>query len=239
MKQKWIAPILALALTASLAACGGQPAVSAAPDASLPTQAGASLPAESVPEETPEKTPEEANPAGGAAQEEAVSVGKPEGPPVQDGGGKPQAPAKPDGSGAASSAPEAEKSVDLAAFYEAISGGEDFPAMMALEGDALDALYEGLGELKPKQCLVYTPMISAVGAEIALVEASSGDDVQEIKDIFQSRISYQLEQGAFYPQTVEAWENSVRIVSNGNYILLACMGDGGCDAIADQFNALF
>ncbi len=232
MKQKWIAPILALALTASLAACGGQPAVSAAPDASLPTQAGASLPAESAPEDTLEETPEEADPAGGEVQDGAAPAGKPEEPPVQNGGGKPQEETKP-----AASEPE-EKSVDLAAFYETISGG-DFPAMTALEGDALDALYEGLSDLNPKQCLVYTPMISAVGAEIALVEASSGGDVQKIKDIFQNRIDYQLEQGAFYPQTVEAWENSARIVSNGNYILLACMGDGGCDAIADQFNALF
>lgn len=233
MKQKWIAPILALALTASLAACGGQPAVSGAPDASLPPQADASLPAES----TPVDTPEEADPAGGEAQDGAAPAGKPEETPAQDGGGKPQEETKP-ASGAAASAPETEKSVDLAAFYETISGG-DFPAMMALEGDALDALYGGLSALNPKQCLVYTPMISAVGAEIALVEASSDGDVQKIKDIFQSRIDYQLEQGAFYPQTVEAWENSARIVSNGNYILLACMGDGGCDTIVDQFNALF
>lgn len=236
MKQKWIAPILALALTASLAACGGQPAVSAAPDASPPPQADASLPAESAPEDTPEEAPEEADPAGSETQDGAAPAGKPEEPPAQNGGGKPQEETKP--AGAASSEPTGVKSVDLAAFYETISGG-DFPAMTALEGDALDALYEGLSDLKPKQCLVYTPMISAVGAEIALVEASSGGDVQKIKDIFQSRIDYQLEQGAFYPQTVEAWENSARIVSNGNYILLACMGDGGCDTIVDQFNALF
>ena len=70
------------------------------------------------------------------------------------------------------------------------------------------------------------------------METAAAGDVQTVKDIFQSRIDYQIEQGAFYPATVEAWKNSTQIVSNGNYVMLVCM-NGGCDGIVSSFNALF
>jgi hypothetical protein len=146
-----------------------------------------------------------------------------------------------DGSGSAgsSAAPEqaAANSVDLAAFYDDISSREDFPAMMALTGELLDSFYAGLNDLNPKQCIVYTPMISAVAAEFAMVEVSGAADVQKVKEIFQARIDYQIEQGAFYPATVEAWESSAKIVSNGNYVLLVCFSE--CDDVVSSFNALF
>ena len=109
--------------------------------------------------------------------------------------------------------------------------------MMALDSDALDVFYDGLSDLNPKQCLVYMPMISAVAAEYALVEVSSADQVETVKSIFQSRIDYQVEQGAFYPATVEKWQNSTRIVSNGNYVMLVCFDR--CDDAVASFNALF
>lgn len=222
MKQKWMTLVLALALTASLASCGGQTGGAAQ----------ASSPVESAPaEDAPLEAEQEALPASSDAQDSGETA------PVE--GVKPDAPAA---SAAPSAKPAADPSVDLAAFYDSISGGgegsDDFPAMMALDDDLLDALYEGLSDLNPKQCLVYTPMISSIGAEIALVEAASADDVQKVKDIFQARVDYQIQQGAFYPQTIEAWENDCRIVSNGNYVLLACLHDGG-DRIADAFNKLF
>jgi len=234
MKQKWMTLVLALALTASLAACGGQTGSgsTAAPDGS--TQPAASSPAESGPAES---VPAESDAAG--SEEPPASSSTEDGEAAASKPAESAKPSKPASSGASSAKPAADKSVDLAAFYDSISGGEDFPAMMALEDDLLDALYEGLSELDLKQCLVYTPMISSVGAEVALVEVASAGDVQAVKDIFQKRVDYQIEQGAFYPQTIETWENDCRIVSNGNYILLACLHDGGCDDIVDAFNKLF
>lgn len=241
MKQKWMTLVLALTLTASLTACGGQTGSggTTAPDGSVQTQGAVTSPAESEPAESApaESTPVEADPEEAPASSDAGDSEAAASKPAES--VKPSAPAASAASGASPAKPAADKSVDLAAFYDSISGGEEFPAMMALDDDMLDALYEGLRDLNPKQCLVYTPMISSMGAEIALVEVASADDVQTVKDIFEKRVAYQIEQGAFYPQTIEAWENSARIVSNGNYVLLACLHDNGCDEIVDAFNKLF
>lgn len=250
MKKRWMTLMLALALAASLTACGAKDgAASSGPDVSVPAAGDVSLPAESD-EETAE--PEDQQPEGEQsedqqpADQQPAAPSQPESKPAEKPASTPDK--KPDngsgqsgssnGGSSSSGGTETAQSVDLAAFYETVSAGDNFPAMAALTGDTLDALYPGLNDLKPRQCLVYTPMISAVGAEIALVETASAGDVQTVKDIFQSRIDYQIEQGAFYPATVEAWKNSTKIVSNGTYVMLVCM-NGGCDGIVSSFNALF
>ena len=250
MKKRWMTLMLALALAASLTACGAKDgAASSGPDVSVPAAGDVSLPAESD-EETAE--PEDQQPEGEQsenqqpADQQPAAPSQPESKPAEKPASTPDK--KPDngsgqsgssnGGSSSSGGTETAQSVDLAAFYETVSAGDNFPAMAALTGDTLDALYPGLNDLKPRQCLVYTPMISAVGAEIALVETASAGDVQTVKDIFQSRIDYQIEQGAFYPATVEAWKNSTQIVSNGTYVMLVCM-NGGCEGIAASFNALF
>lgn len=250
MKKRWMTLMLALALAASLTACGAKDgAASSGPDVSVPAAGDVSLPAESD-EETAE--PEDQQPEGEQsenqqpADQQPAAPSQPESKPAEKPASTPDK--KPDngsgqsgssnGGSSSSGGTETAQSVDLAAFYETVSAGDNFPAMAALTGDTLDALYPGLNDLKPRQCLVYTPMISAVGAEIALVETASAGDVQTVKDIFQSRIDYQIEQGAFYPATVEAWKNSTQIVSNGTYVMLVCM-NGGCDGIVSSFNALF
>ena len=250
MKKRWMTLMLALALAAALTACGEKdlPA-SSGPDVSVPAAGDVSLPADGG-EETAE--PEDQQPEDEQTEEpepadqQPAAPSQPESKPAEKPASTPDK--KPDngsgqsgssnGGSSSSGGTETAQSVDLAAFYETVSAGDNFPAMAALTGDTLDALYPGLNDLKPKQCLVYTPMISAVGAEIALVETASAGDVQTVKDIFQSRIDYQIEQGAFYPATVEAWKNSTKIVSNGNYVMLVCM-NGGCDGIVSSFNALF
>ena len=130
------------------------------------------------------------------------------------------------------------KSADLQAFFEATFSGEDMPALMTMEKDALDAFYAGLTALDLKQCIAAMPMISAVAAEIALVEVTNPEDVQKVQDIFQARIDYQVkEQGAWYPATIEAWEKNSEIVVNGNTVMLIVMDPK--DGIVEAFNALF
>ena len=130
------------------------------------------------------------------------------------------------------------KSADLQAFFETTFSGEDMPMLMPMEKDALDAFYAGLTALDLKQCIAAMPMISAVAAEIALVEVTNPEDVQKVQDIFQARIDYQVkEQGAWYPATIEAWEKNSEIVVNGNTVMLIVMDPK--DGIVESFNALF
>lgn len=140
-------------------------------------------------------------------------------------------------------AEESGKDVDLTAFYESLpSSVENWPSMMAMSQESVDAFYPGLSDISTKQCSVYMAMISANVGEIALVQVENAGDVQKVKDIFQSRIDYQVGDetnpgGAWYPATIEGWKNDSRIVSNGNYVMLIAVE--GADSVVDSFNALF
>lgn len=133
--------------------------------------------------------------------------------------------------------------MDLAAFYESLISGDNWPAMTALEGESLETFYAGLGDISTNQSLVYTTMISSAVGEIALVEVQNGDDVQKVKDIFQARVNYQVGDetnpgGAWYPASIEGWKNGSRIVSNGNYVMLVALSEGADEAVT-AFNGLF
>lgn len=140
-------------------------------------------------------------------------------------------------------AEESSKDVDLTAFYESLPGSvENWPSMIAMSQESVDAFYPGLSDISTKQCSVYMAMISANVGEIALVQVENAGDVQKVKDIFQARIDYQVGDetnpgGAWYPATIEGWKNDSRIVSNGNYVMLIAVE--GADSVVDSFNALF
>lgn len=138
------------------------------------------------------------------------------------------------------SAPQ--KEVDLTEFYNALLSENEWPELMALEGEALGSFYPGLSDLGLKQCLVNTAAISAAVGEIALAEAETEEDAKTVQEIFQARIDYQVGDednpgGAWYPETIEGWKNKSQIVRNGNYIMLA-VGDAA-EAAVERFNALF
>jgi hypothetical protein len=58
-----------------------------------------------------------------------------------------------------------------------------------------------------------------------------------VKAILQSRVDYMVDGGAWYPEPTELWQNSARVVSNGNYVMMVV--NASCDAIVNDFNALF
>ena len=77
----------------------------------------------------------------------------------------------------------------------------------------------------------YTP------GELALIEVTDSKDVDGVKAILQARIDGMINGGAWYPEPTRIWTECSRVVSNGNYILMVVHEQ--CDAIADDFNALF
>ena len=129
------------------------------------------------------------------------------------------------------------KSADLQAFYEKTFVNENMPMMGVMEGEMLDAFYAGLSALELKQCIVAMPMISAVAAEVALVEVANADDLAKVEEIFKARIASQIDGGAFYPATIETWEKSAEIVTHGNTMMLICLETK--DEVVKAFNDLF
>ena len=143
------------------------------------------------------------------------------------------------------SAPAAD--VDLKAFYESLlvtdPESEDyFNPDVPVEGDALATAFPGLEDIATKQLVIYQPMMSAVVCEIALVEVTDRADVPAVLDILQARVKYMVGDeenpgAAWYPASIEGWQNNSRIVSNGSYIMLIAYEK--CDDIVARFDVLF
>ena len=211
MKKKILALTLALALSLSLAACGGKDAPGQDADSGVPEV----------------NAPEDDAPEGGETDAPDASA--------------------PEDGGTDSPETEASEEINLSAFYNTLREGNIWPELMDLTTDAnmkelLDSYYPGLAEIAAKQRRVYIAAISAAVGEIALVEVENAEDVQAVEDIFQARIDYQVGDdatpgGAWYPETIEGWKTKSRIVSHGNYVMLA-VGDASASAV-EEFEALF
>ena len=135
---------------------------------------------------------------------------------------------------------DATEAPDLNQYYEdfmAALGEDNAPAMIDVEEDFMAQLYPGLENYKLKQAVVKTAMISTTAFEFALVELEDASKVQEVADIFQARIDYQVETGAFYPMTLESWEKA-EIITKGSVVALICAGYQQSQAV-EAFNKLF
>ena len=141
------------------------------------------------------------------------------------------------------------KSVDLGAFAQTVTETHEMggfmqlvdpsdPDMGEMMADMLNNYYPGLADMDLMQMKIYMSMISFSSGELALVEAKTGDDAAKVQEIFQSRVDSKTTEGPNnYPEEVEMWQRSSKIVSNGNNVMLVCAED--CDAIVSEFNALF
>ena len=133
-------------------------------------------------------------------------------------------------------------SVDLSAFYSAITGKYEFGFLELADDTALDVVYPGMTNISAEQMLVYVCMISMNNGEFGLVQVKDSKDVDTVKAIFQARIDYMVGDGngpggAQYPMAMDQWEFNSRVVSNGNYVMMIVHEN--CDDIVNEFNALF
>ena len=129
---------------------------------------------------------------------------------------------------------------DLNQYYEdfmATLPEDDRPAMMDVDADLLSQTYPGLENIQTKQLVAKVAMISMVAYEFVLVETENTADVETVTAIFQARIDYQIENGAFYPMTLEGWEHA-EIVTQGNVVALIVAQDRQDQAV-DAFNQFF
>lgn len=140
-------------------------------------------------------------------------------------------------SGSGSSSTPDSSSVDLSAFYSTVTTNHQFGMLTLADATMIKDVYPGLSDIKTNQCLPYINMMTMNSGEIALVEVADSGDVDTVKGVFQDRIDAQVAGGAYYPSAIEAWQNNSRVVSNGSYVMMVVHED--CDAIVNEFNALF
>ena len=119
---------------------------------------------------------------------------------------------------------KAQEAPDLNIVYEDfIASLDEAPMMMDVTDDVVETFYPGLSSTSLKQSVLVTAAISAVAYEVAMVECADSADVETVQGIFQSRIDSQVDGGAMYPATAEAWEGA-EILTSGNVVALIVAG---------------
>ena len=119
---------------------------------------------------------------------------------------------------------KAQEAPDLNTVYEDfIASLDEAPMMMDVTDDVVETFYPGLSAIELKQSVLVTAAISAVAYEIAMVECADSADVETVQGIFQARIDSQVDGGAMYPATAEAWEGA-EILTSGNVVALIVAG---------------
>ena len=132
------------------------------------------------------------------------------------------------------------KSVDLNAWFNSFMAGlgeGNAPFMMPLDDELMEVYYPGLTAVARKQTVVQMAGMSAVAFEFALVECENAADVETVRAILQARKDAQVDGGAWYPETIEAWEKA-EILVRDNVAALILAGEAQQSAL-DSFNALF
>ena len=128
--------------------------------------------------------------------------------------------------------------VNLTNFHQTIMNSYTFPDSMRVQStDYIANMFPGLASIPVVQRVVAIPEISNTAAELVLVQVTDISDVNAVKAILQARVDRQIDINRTYPLTADAYQNNSRIVSKGNYVMLVVHSE--CDAIANQFNALF
>ena len=131
------------------------------------------------------------------------------------------------------------KNVDLTAYFDSLvqSQGWDENYMADMPDDMLDTYYPGLRDIETRQFIAKAPMMSAVVNEIVLMECTSPEDAQKAADILNQRVTEQADGGAWYPASMEAWEDA-QVISNDRYVALLASSSHQSEA-AELFNAKF
>ena len=102
----------------------------------------------------------------------------------------------------------------------------------------LENAYPGLKDMDLEQLEAYLPMISFSGGELALAQAKSPEDAAKVKEIFQARLDSKTTEGpGNYPDEVEMWRRSAKVVDHGSYVMLVNHQDS--EAVVSEFEALF
>ena len=112
--------------------------------------------------------------------------------------------------------------VDFMTFFTYVMDNYEIPSLdgTPLDSEFLANFYPELSEIETAKTEVHIAMMSSVACELAMVEVNDIMDINTVQDALQARIDAQINGGAFYPATIEAWETSSIIVTQGKYMCM-------------------
>lgn len=109
--------------------------------------------------------------------------------------------------------------------------------LVDVEGELLEEYYPGLGEISTKQLIAKVPIMSSAVNEIVLLQCGTEEDAESAAAILQKRADSQAEGGAWYPESMEAWQKA-KVLRQGTYAALIASGEFQ-QSLEEQFQQAF
>ncbi|WP_295764497.1 DUF4358 domain-containing protein [uncultured Oscillibacter sp.] len=109
--------------------------------------------------------------------------------------------------------------------------------MADVEGELLESYYPGLSEIPAKQLVAKIPAMSSDVNEVVLIQCDTEEDAEEAGGILQARIDAQVDGGAWYPESLEAWK-AAKVLREGTYTALIASG-AHQEELEEQFRSQF
>lgn len=126
---------------------------------------------------------------------------------------------------------------DLEGFYGEMEQEFGWESLVPTEGEMLETYYPGLSALNTKQLIAVAPMMSAVVNEMVFLEAEDEETAIQAEAILQQRLDDQIAGGAWYPESIAAWEKG-EVIREGTFVALIASNERQ-DEVAKRFRALF
>lgn len=126
---------------------------------------------------------------------------------------------------------------DLEVFYGELEQEFGWDNLVPTEGEMLESYYPGLQELHPKQLVAVAPMMSAVVNEMVFLETQTEEEAIQAEAILQQRLNDQIAGGAWYPESIAAWEKG-EVLREGTFVALIASNERQ-DEVSARFKALF
>ncbi len=133
---------------------------------------------------------------------------------------------------------EPAETVDLSSLYASMETeyGWEEGYMADIEGDFLESYYPGLGAVPAKQLIAKTPAMSSDVNELVLMECEDSGSAEDAAAILQNRIDTQAGGGAWYAESMEAWEKA-EVIQQGNYVAMVASATHQTELVEDFNNA--
>jgi len=134
-----------------------------------------------------------------------------------------------------SEAAETDLNAVFAGMEEACGWEEGY--MSEIDGELLEEYYPGLSEVPAKQLIAAVPAMSSDVNEVVLFRGETEEDGESAAAILQTRIDSQLDGGAWYAETLEAWQGA-KVLRQGACAALIASGEFQ-ETLEEQFNQSF
>lgn len=112
----------------------------------------------------------------------------------------------------------------VSTFYQGVldvqpEGADELVFFEESNPDMIESFYPGLAAIPLAQQAFYMPPVATHPCEIVLVEVAQADQVEDVEEIFRTRIELGAD-NTTYPDSAAGWQKFAQVQTSGNFVCM-------------------